>query len=122
MKIAALASLALLGACVMAPAVEAGPVQVGQPQYLRGLAITPLEVVEDSRCPMNARCVWAGRVVVKTAIQRGTRRLERRLTLGEPVATEFGRIVLDSATPEKMAGTDTPPEAYRFHYSIAPAR
>ena len=26
-----------------------------------GLRVRPLEVLEDSRCPQNARCVWAGR-------------------------------------------------------------
>ena len=41
-------------------------------------------VVEDSRCPINARCVWAGRLVVRTEIDGAAGAETRNLTLGEP--------------------------------------
>ena len=34
-----------------------------------GLRVRPLEVVEDSRCPQDARCVWAGRLRVRVAVE-----------------------------------------------------
>lgn len=117
---ALLAPVALLGGCVMSTAATPqGPVALGQAQRAGDVTITPLDVVEDSRCPMNARCIWAGRVVVKVAIVRGAYRLERRLTLGEAARTDLGTVMLDSVTPERMTTDATPPdEAYRFHFSL----
>lgn len=34
-----------------------------------GLRVRPLEVLEDSRCPQNARCVWAGRLRVRVNVE-----------------------------------------------------
>jgi hypothetical protein len=34
-----------------------------------GLRIRPLDVLEDSRCPQNARCVWAGRLRLRVNIE-----------------------------------------------------
>ena len=40
------------------------------------------EVIEDSRCPINAKCVWEGKLVVKLgAYQDNTRIGERTLDL-----------------------------------------
>lgn len=33
-----------------------------------GLRVRPLEVLEDSRCPQNARCVWAGRLRLRVNV------------------------------------------------------
>lgn len=120
--LALLAPAALLGGCVMtAAAVTDSPVAIGQAQRVGALRVTPLDVVEDSRCPMNARCIWAGRVVVKVAIARGSDRLERRLTLGEATQTDLGRILLDSVTPARSTTTGTiDPADYRFHFDSPP--
>lgn len=34
-----------------------------------GLRVRPLEVLEDSRCPQNARCVWAGRLRLRVNVE-----------------------------------------------------
>ena len=117
MKKLALVPALALGGCMATAMPVGGPVAIGQPARVGASVVTPLDLVEDSRCPENARCVWAGRVVVKAAIERGATRIERRLTLGEPAATPAGGVVLDSALPEKRAGVETDPRAYRFHFS-----
>lgn len=33
-----------------------------------GLLVRPREVLEDSRCPQNARCVWAGRLRLRVHV------------------------------------------------------
>ena len=35
------------------------------------LTVKFVSVVEDSRCPMNARCVWAGNAKIKIAVSKG---------------------------------------------------
>lgn len=119
---ALLAPVMLLSGCAMTRASTTPDlVALGQSQRVGAMTVTPLEVVEDSRCPMTARCIWAGRVVVKVAITRGPYRLERRLTLGEPTRIDFGTIMLDSVMPARATADSTPPsETYRFHFDIPP--
>ena len=35
-----------------------------------GVTVTFLRIVEDSRCPVNVYCVWAGRVTVEVSIMK----------------------------------------------------
>lgn len=62
--------LPALVAVASAPAASAhlveGLVRLGQTADVCGPRVTPLRVVEDSRCPMNSRCVWAGRVALRS--------------------------------------------------------
>jgi len=122
--VAALAALPL-GACATysnAPIVDGGPVRqdgmamLGQPTRVGALVATPQALVEDSRCPMNARCVWAGRLVLTTRIDGPGWRETANLTLGQPHATHGTSLTLVSALPEKMAGQATPPAAYTFAF------
>src|SRR5690349_861914 len=43
------------------------------------------EVVEDSRCPKDTQCIWAGTVRVKVHFTFGTLSQDVTLKLGEPV-------------------------------------
>lgn len=74
-------------------------------------------LIEDSRCPMNARCVWAGRVIVEATVERGGAFDTRRFTLGEP----SDGLVLDTVEPGRMTGKKLKPADYRFHFSVAVA-
>ncbi len=126
---AALALLLPLGACATTtdrPIVD-GPVAaegmlvaLGQAVAVGDLVVTPRALVEDSRCPQNARCIQAGRVVVTTRIDGAGWRETADLTLGESFATHGRQIALTSALPEKTAGEQTAPAAYRFGYQPRP--
>ena len=121
------ALLSVLSACAVipnAPHPESAanpvgtPVALGQSVTVGRLVATPIEVVEDSRCPINARCVWAGRLIVKTRIDGAGWRETADLTLGEPYTTHAATLALVSGEPGRMAGEgqQTPKEAYRFTY------
>lgn len=107
-----------LAACATVSA-PGGLVALEQAQRLGNLRVTPLNVVEDSRCPENACCMWAGRVVVRATIDGDGDRFERNLTLGEPAQIAGRTLMLDSVTPERNTGTELSVAAYRFHFSIA---
>lgn len=119
-----LASLSLAACMVVpdAPNVARTPmpegyaVPIGQPVQVGDLVVTPTGVVEDSRCPENARCVWAGRLIVKTQIAGDGWRDTTDITLGETYGTHGRVIALVSGTPEKKADRETRPEEYRFVY------
>lgn len=124
MKTAAVLLSALwLAACATTPPVlPEGPARLGQTVRVSGPTVRPLKVIEDSRCPANARCVWAGRVVLRAVVSGGSWRRTVDLTLGDrgvPVAD--GTLRLVSVSPEKMAGAGQgfPPSAYRFGFEFS---
>jgi hypothetical protein len=113
-----LASLAaiLVTACVT-PGASATP-GLGQVGLVDGLRVRPLQIVEDSRCPINAICVWAGRLVVRTEIRGGNWRQIRDLELRKPQPIADGQITLVEAAPSKMADQPIKPADYRFTFAF----
>ena len=122
------ASTVALGACAALPPVvpdapqasrgwpEGTPVKLGQPVSVGALVVTPVSVVEDSRCPVNARCVWAGRLIVRTQIDGAGWRDTTNITLGESYGTHGSVVTLVSGEPGKTTDRETQPGEYRFVY------
>ena len=119
--IAFLAAALALSACATVP-VPASPIRsdglatFGQPTRVGRLVVTPQALLEDSRCPINARCVWAGRLVLKMRIEGAGWRETVRLALGEPYSTHGTGLALVSAEPGKMAGSQPSPPASLFGF------
>lgn len=118
---------ALLTACAVVPPPDTAlplpagsAVALGQKVQVGAVTVTPLSVVEDSRCPINARCVWAGRLVVRTQIdgQAGGEawRDTADLRLGETWGTHGHVVALVSGEPGKTTDREVRPEEYRFTY------
>ena len=119
----ALAASALIGACTMVPPPNSTPPQpqgyavpFDVPVRVGDMVVTPKKLVEDSRCPMNARCVWAGRVVVTTRIVGPGFSDTADLTLGEPFGTNGKMLALVSVRPEKTTQAEIGPRDYRFAF------
>jgi len=113
-----LASLAL-AACATIPPANAGPTAgIGQLAFTNGIRVRPLQVLEDSRCPANVQCVWAGRLVVRSDVMGGSwhRTLDLELGKGQQVAD--GTLTLVDARPPKQAGAEIDPRAYRFTFDF----
>jgi hypothetical protein len=86
---------------------------IGQTVRVRGVRITPLQVLEDSRCPKMVTCVWAGRVRLGARID-GT---ARELTIGEPISVRGGQITLAAVAPDRVTvGHSIVPRDYRFRF------
>jgi len=118
--IAALALSACAATSQRTPLRDASDVALGQRVYADGPVIQPVEVIEDSRCPMNARCIWAGRVKVKMLWIRPTGEKQPfEVTLGESTPLADGSITLESVRPEKRTGVTIKPADYRFSFRFA---
>ena len=119
MKAATLLLLALTG-CATIPPAQAGPVAaLGQLAQANGVQFRPLDVIEDSRCPALVRCVWAGRLKVRTEIRGVGWTQTRDLELGVPQAVAEFRVALVAAEPQKVAPGEIPPGAYRFTFTAS---
>jgi len=92
--------------------------RIGQKVTALGISITPLEVVQDSRCPLHVQCIWAGTVELKARIESGMGASVMTLKLGESATTEAETITLKSVTPSK-SGDPIAPSAYTFVFDIA---
>lgn len=73
-------------------------------------------MVEDSRCPANARCVWAGRLVIAARIDGPGWSEFASLELGKNYRTHGHGLALVSAMPDKLAGREVPAQAYIFGF------
>jgi hypothetical protein len=65
---------------------------------------------------MNARCVWAGQVRLRTRIHLGARDEERELTSNKPVPVADGTLELVEVQPDRVAGETLDPKNYRFGF------
>ena len=101
--------------------VEAGKVfdlAVGQEARIQGSPVTVRfrSVAEDSRCPSDVQCVWAGNAVVKISLSSGEGpNSESALnTTLEPKATQYGgyTIRLVGVRPTPKSGTKIPATEY----------
>tara|TARA_B100001057_G_scaffold133481_1_gene132873 strand:- start:883 stop:1281 length:399 start_codon:yes stop_codon:yes gene_type:complete len=119
----AAALLIPLTACAIIPdtpmssgeaAAQGMAVAIAQPVWAGDAILTPLAVKEDSRCPVNARCVWAGKLTVSTRIAATHWTQTAPLTLGEPYEVMGRTYVLVSATPEQTTDGQIAPGDYRF--------
>lgn len=115
---AALVLLALLGACAGEPGSEArilpgtATVALGETARFGSLAVTPLRVDEDSRCPASVQCVHAGTVRITARTAGGGRELA--LALGTPVRLDGAWLTLAAACPQPRIPGRIAPAAYRF--------
>jgi hypothetical protein len=116
--VVAIFSVALAG-CAAVPAANAGPTAgLGQLAYTNGLTVRPLQVIEDSRCPVNVVCVWAGRLVVRSEVSGGRWRQTRDLEMGKPQQIADGALTLTDVQPSKQAGAEADPRSYRFTFDF----
>lgn len=116
--LAVIASIAVSGCAATAASPREGPARLGQTVYVDGPRVTPLRVIEDSRCPMNARCIWAGRVVLRVKAQGGAWSREIDLTLGEPLQVADGALTLIGVTPSRHTDRQIASRDYRFTFTF----
>ena len=117
--LALLAPLTALAACATVPPADDSGVswaRLGQTVNVGGPSVTPLKLVEDSRCPQGVQCVWAGRVVVSATISTPTMKLTRDLTLGEPFPVADGRLTLAEVRPARSKDAGIAPADYRLGF------
>jgi len=115
------ASALLLAGCVTAHVNADGSVdaRLGQTVNVGGPRVTPLEVLEDSRCPMEARCIRAGSVRLKVRIVTGAGRAVREVASDKPLQVADGQLELVGVMPPRSVRGPIKPGDYRFSFRFS---
>jgi hypothetical protein len=130
MRVLLLGALISFAGCA-ATAPARAPVEVGQEFTLargesvaigqQGASVAFKDVIEDSRCPMNARCIWEGnaRIAVELSRSRAGRAADSHSLAGGRVELNTSSrfhtseivsglvIELRRLEPERIAGAQT---------------
>ena len=117
MRALILTIMAIFGITAVASAqtVETMTVRVGQQKTVgKGdLKVSFVKLIEDSRCPVNAKCVWAGNAKIKIAVSRpgeAKRTFELNTGLEPRSVTVFGyEIKLTNVAPYPGTNAKTDP-------------
>ena len=103
--------------------------QFGQSYQLENLEFKFVEVLQDSRCPKNVNCVWAGEVVVLVDVfENGKKSYQKKLTLsptshlqnllGNLYASESLTISGFNVLPYPVSGIKTKVEDYYIQLDV----
>jgi hypothetical protein len=91
----------------------------GQTVSVDGPRVTPIRLLTDSRCPMEARCVWAGELRILARVRTGSGSSLREFTLGKPIPVADGALELASAMPPRSVQRPIRMRDYRFGFRFA---
>jgi len=113
--------LLAMGGCSSGPSEPSQDVPLGQEFTLKpgesaaiqstGLQVSFREVVDDSRCPADVVCVWAGDAVV--ALEVGSAAVELRSNSAPETSVGAYRIRLERVEPYRYSDRAIAPGDYR---------
>ncbi len=99
--------------------------RVGETTFVENIAIRFSGVLEDSRCPADVTCVWAGNARAELGVgpPRGTQGPTEQVLLntmeGEKSGESWGlRVTLVDLTPAPMSTQPIPPESYLVRVKV----
>jgi hypothetical protein len=128
-----LAAVALAAAMLAGPAAHAATVRPGVPFGMRvgdevtiadtGIIVRFNEVTEDSRCPIDAICVWAGVLRISLTVSAGVRDTHdiEIDTMGTVAVASGYSFTLVVAKPSRRADVPVEPGDYGVVIRADPA-
>lgn len=90
--------------------------RIGQTVHVNGPRVTPIAVLEDSRCPAEVDCAWPGQVRLSVRVHLGSGSQIRELATGRPIRVADGTLELAQVMPLRSSKAAIPPGDYRFAF------
>lgn len=85
----------------------------------QGLTVEFVRVVEDSRCPSDVECVWAGEVKVQVATRiNDAEAVQHEIKAGEHASVGAFRVVVVKVEPIPVSTRQIPQEEYRVTLKV----
>jgi hypothetical protein len=104
---------------IVTPEKEATVAALKERILKNGIYLTPLAVVEDSRCPTDVQCIQAGTVRLQVRLEVQGKAQTQTLTLSKPFLFGGKNITLINVTPAKSSSTNIAASDYRFSFSFS---
>ncbi len=101
-----------------APSGNTISISIGAKATINDITIGVLELIEDSRCPEDVVCIWAGTVKVRATLQSGLGTADQIFEIGIPITTESETVTLVGVNPIPRAGKDIGVEEYVFSFEV----
>jgi hypothetical protein len=95
---------------------------IGQKGKVNGIEITLDSIVQDSRCPLDVQCIWAGQIVAKVKILSlgDTHKLETAEISSEKSYVFNGyNISISSVTPPKNSKKEIKSGDYLLTFNVS---
>ncbi len=125
LAITAFAALVLAGGA-SAPVAAVMPLppltqaRLGETVTVGPYRVTPVSVLEDSRCPAMVTCVWSGqvRLSVRIVALRGGERFAGEMTSMRPLQLRRGELRLRTIAPANTKAGNPRPAQYHFGFQF----
>jgi hypothetical protein len=92
--------------------------RIGQEASGLGVRITPLTILEDSRCPVDVQCIQAGTLRLKAQLVSGLGTATQEFKLGQAVTTESETITLIQVGPAPISTLKPTLADYVFQFEV----
>lgn len=92
--------------------------RLSQQVSVLGMAITPLEVLQDSRCAVDVVCIWAGKVELLIKLEKDGQVQEATSTPSTLIEFSGRQIELIEVGPVPYSTKQIQPEDYLFTFSV----
>ena len=80
----------------------------------QGLTVEFVRVVEDSRCPSDGTCVWAGEVKVQLSTRiNAAEPVQHEITAGQHATVGKFHVVVVQVQPQRISTREISPAEYR---------
>jgi len=94
---------------------------LGKKIQMIGVSLTPLKVLEDSRCPLDVQCIQAGTVRLLVTIESVDQPAKQViLTLQKPFISGNKEITLVSVLPAPVSTQSAEDRKYIFNFTVLP--
>ena len=98
------------------------PIQLAPGQWAsfkaEKLEVQFVGIDDDSRCPNDVTCVWAGEVVVRLTLRRDSRNKEVSVKETQGLAVDGYTISILQVLPPRASSSPVPPADYRVTLKI----
>jgi hypothetical protein len=92
---------------------------VGKTGKVGNLSITLNEITQDSRCPVNVQCIWAGEVKVSVIFSYGSQIEAKNISSNDPSYLFAGYLIsIASVSPVKKSGEEISAREYRITFGV----
>lgn len=95
-----------------------GALRIGETEFISGVRITLNKIVEDSRCPVDVMCVWAGRLIANVTLRSDTDTETLDLESDKLYNFDVFKISIESVVPKPLSTESTASRNYILTFRV----